>query len=68
VEGQTVTNELNPNLDADNPSSQVLDDAESVWSCILAIANAIPDSALVAIPPDGAANHDWYLYRKPAAQ
>jgi len=41
------------------------DDERPIWEVAAALARDIPEDALSALPTDGAARHDHYLYAAP---
>lgn len=49
---------------ADNVASAA-DDERPIWEVAAALARDVPEDALSTLPPDGAAQHDHYLYAAP---
>ena len=41
------------------------DDERPIWEVAVALVGDIPEDALSALPTDGAAQHDHYLYAAP---
>jgi predicted DNA-binding antitoxin AbrB/MazE fold protein len=48
----------------DNVASAA-DDERPIWEAAAALVGDIPEDALSALPTDGAAQHDHYLYAAP---
>ncbi len=43
-------------------------DSRPIWEVIAEISSQVPDEEWAKLPPDGAENHDHYLYGAPKKQ